>query len=132
MGASTLGDEDLTDDQIKHLLQQAELRLRKKTIELRTINQPTQSLPELDVGNISQPYIKANRGISRVDPSYLLDKHVRDLADQPRKAKSDSVDKKRLAEVRHRHSLSRPWLRFHQLILIYFFTTSQQLCSTGQ
>lgn len=120
MVAPVLCDEDLTDDQIKQLLQQAELRLRKQSTDLRAINKPTQSLPKLDVGNITQPYIKANGGISRVDSSYLLDKHARDLADQPRKAKSNSVEKKKLAEVCDHFFSFSVLTQSHQSISIYF------------
>lgn len=64
-------------------------------------------MPKLNVGNISQPYMRSNGGICRVDPTCLVEKDVRDLADQPKKTEVLSVEKKKLAEVRHhRYSLS--------------------------
>lgn len=99
--ASVLGDEDLSHEQIQQLLQQAEIRLKEKIKSADTKNRPTQYFSKLDTGTVSQPYIKSNGGICRVDSSCLVEKDVRDLAEQPRKAILLSVEKKRLAEVRH-------------------------------
>lgn len=114
--ASVLGDEDLSHEQIQELLQQAELRLRKKTESPSAASRSSQSLPKLNVGNISQSYITSSRGICRVDSSCLLEKDVRDLADHPRKATILSVEKKKLAEVRrYRHSR----FLYHDPVLMY-------------
>ena len=109
--ASVLEGEDLSHEEIQKLLQQAEIRLREKGISPDTKSRPTQSsLPKLDASTISQPYFKSNRGICRVDSSCLVEKDVRDLADQPRKPKVLSVEKKELAEVRYCRCSS---FRFH-------------------
>lgn len=100
--ASVLEGEDLSYEEIQKLLQQAENRLRENTISLDTKNRSTQfALPKLDTGTITQPYIRSNQGICRVDSSCLVEKDVRDLADQPRKATVLSVEKKKLADVRY-------------------------------
>lgn len=114
--ASVLEDEDLSHEQIQELLQQAEIRLRKKTEQPSSASRSIQSLPKLNVGEISQPYITSSRGICRVDTSCLLEKDVRDLADRPRKATILSVEKKTLVEVRH-HRHSR--FLYHDRVLIY-------------
>ena len=106
--ASVLEGEDLSHEEIQKLLQQAENRLRENAVSRDPKNISTQSsMPKLDAGNISQPYMRSNGGICRVDSSCLVDKDVRDLADQPKKPKVLSVEKKKLAKVRHhRKSLS--------------------------
>lgn len=99
-------EEDLSYEEIRRLLQQAENRLRANAVAPDTKNRPIQStMPKLDVGNISQPYMKSNGGICRVDSTCLVEKDVRNLADQPKKAKLLSAEKKKLAEVCH-HSVS--------------------------
>ncbi len=99
--ASVLEEEDHSDEQVRDLLRQAEIRLREKAEGLSLMRNSTQSLPKLHIGSISQPYIRTEGGISRVDSSCILEKDVRDLADQPREAKLTSVEKKKLAEVCH-------------------------------
>ena len=102
--ASVLESEDLSHEEIRRLLQQAENRLRENAVLPDTKNRSTQSaMPKLDVGTISQPYMRSNGGICRVDSTCLVEKAVRNLADQPKKAKQLSVDKKKLAEVCHHH-----------------------------
>ncbi len=101
--ASVLEEEDLSDEQVRDLLRQAEIRLREKAEGPSRTRNSTQSLPKLHIGSISQPYIRTEGGISRVDSSCLLEKDVRDLADQPRETKLISVEKKKLAEVCHDH-----------------------------
>ena len=99
--ASVLAEEDLSEEQIHQLLQQAETRLKEKSEATPIIKQSTKSLPKLNPGNISEPYIRSKGGICRVDSSCLLDKDVQNLADQPRKVTIAAVEKKKLAEVRY-------------------------------
>lgn len=62
-------------------------------------------MPKLDVGNVIQPYMRSKEGICRVDSSCLVEKDVRDLAEQPKKVNLLSVKKRKLAEVGyHRQS----------------------------
>lgn len=98
--ASVLEGEDLSNEEIQKLLRQAEHRLRENAVlPDQKISLSESSMPKLDVGHISQPYMKSDGGICRVDSTCLVVKDVRDLADQPKKPKVLSVEKKKLAEV---------------------------------
>lgn len=98
--ASVIEGEDISHEEVQKLLERAEIRLKKTDLSLDTNHRLTQSsLPKLDIGAIDQPYMRSNRGICRVDSTCLVEKAARDLADQPKKAKVISVEKKKLAEV---------------------------------
>ncbi|KAI6716379.1 hypothetical protein JHW43_001157 [Diplocarpon mali] len=95
-----MSDQDLSDEQVKQLLKDAELRLRHKAKQVRASTPSTleSSLPRIVVENSVQPYIKPTQKGSQVDPSHCVTKQDRKLANGIRLVEDPIVLKKRVEE----------------------------------
>ncbi|KAF2091148.1 rRNA-processing protein FCF2 [Saccharata proteae CBS 121410] len=94
-------DEDLSDDQIKALLEQAETSLREKKAESqlsRDFAAASFKLPKLDAGSLPSPYVQIDGEVAHVDSKRLLDSKQQRLANQIRKVEDPVVARKKLAE----------------------------------
>jgi len=92
-------DEELSDEQIQALLKKAEARLRERASSAAKDVSTLPKFPRLNVGEIAQPYVRTNGDVARVDPSKLLGKRERDLANKIRKVEDPVAVKQRLSEV---------------------------------
>ncbi|KAF2231898.1 nucleolus protein required for cell viability [Viridothelium virens] len=91
-------DEDLADDQIHQLLEEAQTRLRaqRSTALARSGKDLSfKGLPRLDASATEKPYIKNDGGVARIDQSRLLSDNQRNLANGIRKIEDPVVMKKR-------------------------------------
>ncbi|KAK6584327.1 hypothetical protein PZA11_002551 [Diplocarpon coronariae] len=95
-----MADQDLSDEQVKQLLKDAELRLRHKAKQVRASTPSTleSSLPRIVVENSVQPYIKPTQKGSQVDPSHCVTKQDRKLANGIRLVEDPIVLQKRVEE----------------------------------
>ncbi|KAI9711968.1 MAG: hypothetical protein M1828_001767 [Chrysothrix sp. TS-e1954] len=96
-------DEDLTDDQIEALLQQAEARIRSNTTTFISETKPQrQNRPRRSsTSTIPEPYVTTTGQVAHTDPSRLLAEKDRKLSDGFRKLEDPVAFKQRkLAEKR--------------------------------
>lgn len=99
--ADTSEVEDLSEEQIEQLLQQAEARLKAETsvIVLQQKDETVARLPRLDTSALTKPYVDTHGVIARADPGRLVDEGVRKLADGIRTVEDPVVTKRKLLEV---------------------------------
>jgi len=98
--------EDLSDEQIEQLLQQATVRLREQqAIKLESRYVPAiPAAGKLMVSSLGKPYIQTTGDIAKADTSRLVDEQHRQLADGAiRKVEDPVVVKQKNLEVRHSH-----------------------------
>lgn len=98
-------DEELSDEQIRELLGEAEARMRAKQASSQTLpsNAPFR-LPKLRPGHIADTYLKTDGSVTRPDPSQLISAKDRALADGVKKIE-DPV------QVKEQKELVRPNFR---------------------
>ncbi|PBP20243.1 rRNA-processing protein FCF2 [Diplocarpon rosae] len=77
-----MADHDLSDEQVKQLLKDAELRLKNKAkqVQTSTASSLESSLPKIAVENSVQPYIKASDNGPQIEPSRSVTEKDRKLA----------------------------------------------------
>lgn len=94
-------DEELSDQQIKELLNEAAERMRLKAA-LQPVAAPEVpfKLPKLRPGHIADTYEKTEGNITRLDHSKLIDKKQLALANGIKKIDDPVADKRRRKEVR--------------------------------
>ncbi len=92
-------EEDLSDEQVHQLLQEAEDRLRARSAATESSSTLLRSLPKLSHGMKTSSYIKEKDGIAQVDAARLVDAEQRKLADTPRAAKPLSGTKKTVSMI---------------------------------
>ncbi|PBP17051.1 rRNA-processing protein FCF2 [Diplocarpon rosae] len=92
-----MADQDLSDEQVKQLLKDAELRLKVKAKQVQTYTASSleSSLPKIAVKNSVQPYIKATDNGPQVDSSHSVTKKDRKLANGIRVVEDPITIKKR-------------------------------------
>lgn len=93
-----LAEEDLSDLQIQELLEAAEGRMRSRP-STNHLNGNITRLPRLGSGKVTEPYVKSDCEVARVDSQRLLDEKERKLSSQPRKIEDPLVTKKKQIEV---------------------------------
>ena len=77
-------DEELSDDQIQQLLEEAEARLKRPSAihqRLTASVQPGRSLPRLQTVMPHATYIREKDGIATVDPKFLISKEQEKLSE---------------------------------------------------
>lgn len=94
-------DEELSDQQIKELLNEAAKRMRAKAA-LQPVTAPDApfKLPKLRPGHIADTYEKTEGNIARLDHSKLIDKKQLALANGIKKIDDPIADKRKRKEVR--------------------------------
>jgi hypothetical protein len=106
-------DEDMSDEQIRELLNEAALRMQAKAAgkPTATPNAPFR-LPKLAPGHLADTYEKTEGSITRLDHSKLVDKKQHALANGIKKIDDPLAIKKQKAEVRtfHLRSLGCVWV----------------------
>jgi len=97
-------EEDLTDEQMQALLDQAADRLRQGT-SLQTFEDDDEEkqykFPRLDVGEITQSYVRPHKGVVQMEK---VDRHYenqRKSSNQIRKVEDPVAVRQRAAEVCH-------------------------------
>jgi hypothetical protein len=93
-------DEELTDAQVRELLEDASRRMREK----KASSQPTSStatfkLPKLQAGHIADTYSKTQGKITRLDSSKLVNKRDQVLANGVKKIEDPVAIKRQKLEV---------------------------------
>ncbi|OAL51283.1 Fcf2-domain-containing protein [Pyrenochaeta sp. DS3sAY3a] len=73
-------DEELSDEQIRELLNEAAMRMRAKTASQPVTSDAPFKLPKLKPGHIADQYEKTEGNITRLDSSKLIDKEQQTLA----------------------------------------------------
>ena len=98
--------EDLTDEQIDHLLARATARLKDKS-QVRTADvlklghEETYNFPKLETGQLERPYVSQEAGFAAVDAPRLVEGRQRKQAANGVRKVTDPVKLKKLAiEVR--------------------------------
>jgi hypothetical protein len=91
-------DEELSDEQIRELLDGAAQRMRAK----QPVSRPDApfKLPKLNPGHISDTYEKTEGNITRLDHSKLIDKKQQALANGIKKIEDPIALKRQRKEVR--------------------------------
>ncbi|KAF2679015.1 Fcf2-domain-containing protein [Lentithecium fluviatile CBS 122367] len=102
-------DEDLTDEQVRELLEDAARRMREK----QPAAQPTSSdvpfkLPKLKPGHIADTYTKTQGNITRLDSSKLVNKRDQVLANGVKKIE-DPVAIKRQKKEEKKATAGSDW-----------------------
>ena len=92
-------EEDLSDEHVQHLLQEAEDRLRARSGATKLRSSLPVSLPRLSHGMKTSSYMKENDGIAQVDAARLVDDEQRKLADAPRAAEPLPGTKKTVSKT---------------------------------
>lgn len=87
-------DEDLSEEQIQELLDEAAQRMRAKAAPASASDAPFK-LPKLTPGHIAESYEKTDGNITRLDQSKLIDKKQQALANGGFKKIEDPLQIKR-------------------------------------
>jgi hypothetical protein len=106
-------DEELSDDQIQQLLEEARARLERPTQKEQRVAARTQSsgrlIPRLPTITPHSPYVREKDGIATADPKLLISEEQRKLAESLRTVDTMSTSKKTVR--RHRPSLPKLHMR---------------------
>ncbi|KAH9221879.1 putative rRNA-processing protein fcf2 [Leptodontidium sp. 2 PMI_412] len=105
-----MADGDLSDEQLKQLLKDAEQRLRnkgKQQIQLSTASSLESSLPKITVEKPIISYIKSTKTGAQVDRSHLVTDKERKLANGTRVVEDPVAIKKRAEETNLTPELKR-------------------------
>jgi hypothetical protein len=93
-------DEELSDQQIKELLNEAAERMRAKAaLQPSAAPEVPFKLPKLRPGHIADTYEKTEGNITRLDHSKLIDKKQMALANSIKKIDDPIADKRKRKEV---------------------------------
>jgi hypothetical protein len=94
-------DEDMSDEQIRELLNEAATRMRAKAAGKPTATPDAPfRLPKLRPGHLADTYEKTDGSITRLDHSKLIDKKQQALANGIKKIEDPLAVKKQKIEVR--------------------------------
>ncbi|KNG52569.1 rrna-processing protein fcf2 [Stemphylium lycopersici] len=91
-------DEDLSDEQIRELLNEAAVRMRAKAAQPAAKSEAPFKLPKLTPGHIADTYEKTDGNITRLDHSKLVDKNQKALANGIKKIEDPLQIKKQKQE----------------------------------
>jgi hypothetical protein len=93
-------DEDMSDEQMRELLNEAAARMRAKAAgKPTTAPEVPFKLPKLRPGHLADTYEKTDGSITRLDHSKLIDKKQQELANGIKKIDDPLVAKKQRLEV---------------------------------
>jgi DNA transposition AAA+ family ATPase len=93
-------DEELSDQQVKELLNEAAERMRAKAaLQPAAVADAPFKLPKLRPGHIADTYEKTEGNITRLDHSKLIDKKQLALANGIKKIDDPIADKRKRKEV---------------------------------
>ena len=95
-------DEELSDEQIRELLNEAAVRMRAKAVQTAgsVKAEAPFKLPKLQPGHIADTYEKTDGNITRLDHSKLVDKMQQVMANGIKKIEDPLAIKKQKQEVR--------------------------------
>lgn len=91
-------DEELSEEQVNELLEQAERSLRAKQASSQSTTAPFR-LPKLNPGFKPDAYLKEEGSITRLDPSKVINKEHRALAEGIKKIEDPIAVRKAKLEV---------------------------------
>ncbi|CZS90719.1 probable FCF2 Essential nucleolar protein involved in the early steps of 35S rRNA processing [Rhynchosporium agropyri] len=106
-----MADEDLSNEQLRQLLKDAEQRLRskgKQQMLMSTASSIESSLPKITMENPIVPYIKSTKTGAQVDRSHLVTEKERKLANGSRIVE-DPITLKKRAEEDKKASAGADW-----------------------
>jgi hypothetical protein len=115
-------DEELSDEQIRELLNEAAVRMRAKAAQTAGAVKAEApfKLPKLKPGHIADTYEKTDGNITRLDHSKLVDKKQQAMANGIKKIEDPLAIKKQKLEVRlQRREPSQVFLLRHAYDDIY-------------
>jgi hypothetical protein len=93
-------DEELSDEQVRELLNEAERRMRaKQAASPPTTTDAPYKLPKLKPGHVADSYLKTEGGVRQLDTSKLINQKERVLAYGIKKIEDPVQVKKQKAEV---------------------------------
>jgi hypothetical protein len=95
-------DDDLSDEQISLLLDEAERSLRAKQAQIASPDAPF-TLPKLQPGHIADAYLTTKGAVTKLDPSKLINKEHKALAEGIKKINDPIHSKRQKLEVRTAH-----------------------------
>ncbi len=92
---------ELTDEEIKALLDRAEQRLRQKAegTSAKILDSESFKLPQLQCGRLPHPTVRVKGQIAHADTSKLVSESAKKLADGVRKVEDPVIIKRRAIEV---------------------------------
>ncbi|KAF1985922.1 Fcf2-domain-containing protein [Aulographum hederae CBS 113979] len=91
--------DDLSDEQIQTLLQEAETRIREKQTAAENHSAAAIRIPKLKAGELAKPYVTKNGEVAIADQTRLLDNEQRLLSNKPRRVEDPVVvQQKKIAE----------------------------------
>lgn len=93
-------DEELSDEQIRELLNEAAVRMRAQAAQPAVKTDAPFRLPKLQPGHIADTYEKTDGNITRLDHSKLIDKKQQALANGIKKIEDPLQIKRQKQEVR--------------------------------
>jgi hypothetical protein len=94
-------DEEISDEQIRELLNEAAIRMRAKAAGKPTVAPDVPfKLPKLKPGHLADTYEKTDGSITRLDHSKLVDKKQQALANGIKKIDDPLAIKRQKMEVR--------------------------------
>ncbi|KAG4427790.1 hypothetical protein IFR05_016726 [Cadophora sp. M221] len=105
-----MADEDLSNEQLKQLLREAEQRLRnkgKQQMQISTASSIESNLPKITVDNPIVSYIKSTKTGAQVDRSHLVTEKERKLANGTRVVEDPITIKKRAEDTNLTPELKR-------------------------
>jgi hypothetical protein len=94
-------DEELTDMQVRELLEDASRRMREKQASSQPTSNPAGpfKLPKLKAGHIADTYTKTEGNITRLDSSKLVNKRDQVMANGVKKIEDPVAIKRQKLEV---------------------------------
>lgn len=94
-------EDDMTDDQMQAMLEEAAARLRQNAVMQVDKDQSTQfKFPRLETGAIAHSYVTSKDGVAHLDPTRRMNERDWKLSNQIRKVEDPVVVSNRKAEVR--------------------------------
>lgn len=97
----SMAEEDMTDEQMQELLNQATVRLKERQGLKFQAEEPTRyTFPKLDAGNMDKAYVTKKGEVAEADKARLLEEKDRQPGQGIRKMEDPIAAKKLVAEVR--------------------------------
>lgn len=97
----SMAEEDMTDEQMQELLNQATVRLKEREGLKFQAEEPTRyTFPKLDAGDLDKAYVTKKGEVAQADKARLLEEKDRQPGQGIRKMEDPIAAKKLAAEVR--------------------------------
>jgi hypothetical protein len=109
-------EEELTDQQVQEMLQDASRRMHEKQAGgIPTVPDAPFKLPKMNPGHIADNLLKTQGNVTRLDSEKLIDQKEQALANGIKKIEDPIAVKKQMKEVRYSH---RPPVNFFPIFAV--------------